>query len=177
MSHHFIHADPEKCISCRTCEIACALAHIDGAHPTLNGSNFSPRLQVVKTPKVSVPVMCRQCDDAPCARVCPHDAIVQGKHGLDVIQSRCIGCKSCVVACPFGAINVVVHEPADTGHQAMPDCETHKCDLCSHLSGGPACIAVCPTAALRLVTGADLEKQIHEKRLRTAREDAAIRHF
>lgn len=177
MTHHFILADADKCISCRTCEIACALAHLDDVRGSLNSNNFSPRLQLVKTFKVSVPVICRQCEDAPCAGVCPHDAIVGGKHGLEVIQSRCIGCKSCVVACPFGAITVVVRQPHGNETQRSLSSEAHKCDLCSHQAAGPACIPVCPTAALRLVTEADLQRQTSEKRLRTAREDAAIRHF
>ncbi len=177
MTHHFILADADKCIGCRTCEVACALSHISEAHHSLNKSNFTSRLQVVKTFQVSVPVICRQCENAPCASVCPHDAIVQGKHGLDVIQSRCIGCKSCVVACPFGAIGVTVMSSIQTEGTEVVNSEAHKCDLCSHSAAGPACITVCPTDALRLVTDADLQKQSRDKRLRTAREDAAIRHF
>ncbi|TQI78789.1 electron transport protein HydN [Serratia fonticola] len=168
MINPFIIANAEKCISCRTCEVACALAHSSDA---LQTPPFSPRLQLVKTFNISVPVVCRQCENAPCANVCPHDAIVRSKKGhWDVIQDRCIGCKSCVVACPFGAINVVV----SYGNPAQVNSEAHKCDLCSSQPEGPACISACPTNALVLVNERDLKQHVAQKQQRTANNDVSI---
>jgi len=82
-----------------------------------------------------------------------------------------------VVACPFGAISVAVTSSLQNPGSETVNSEAYKCDLCSHSAAGPACIAVCPTDALRLVTDADLQQQSRDKRLRTAREDAVIRHF
>lgn len=57
---------------------------------------------------VSTATLCRQCEDAPCANVCPNGAISRDKGFVHVMQERCIGCKTCVVACPYGAMEVVV---------------------------------------------------------------------
>lgn len=166
MMNQFIVADAEKCIGCRTCELACALAHTNGQK--LQPQNFMPYLKIVKTFNTSVPVVCHQCENAPCANVCPHDAIVRSEGYWEVIQSRCIGCKSCVVACPFGAINVVVTETKERELYS----EALKCDLCSGQTAGPACINVCPTDALALVGDSDLKRMINEKQHRTASNDA-----
>ena len=98
--NRFVIADPSKCIGCRTCEIACAMAHQPvGAEEALTPHNFAPRLTVIRNAKVTTPVLCRQCDDAPCVRACPSGAIVYSADSVQVIQSRCVGCKTCVVAC------------------------------------------------------------------------------
>ncbi|WBF47794.1 4Fe-4S dicluster domain-containing protein [Serratia rubidaea] len=167
--NQFIVADADKCIGCRTCEIACSLAHNDA---TLHPRNFAPRLQVVKTFSISIPVVCRQCENAPCASVCPHDAIVRDDGYWAVIQSRCIGCKSCVVACPFGAIEVVQNPERNDDYS-----EALKCDLCRPQGGEPACIRVCPTHALTLVGERELQREVADKQRRTACGDAGIHAF
>lgn len=63
---------------------------------------------MIKGVNVSTATLCRQCEDAPCANVCPNGAISRDKGFVHVMQERCIGCKTCVVACPYGAMEVVV---------------------------------------------------------------------
>jgi electron transport protein HydN len=165
-------ADPGKCIGCRTCEVACVLAHANGdALSKLAAAHFIPRLKVVKTTRVSTPVQCRQCEDAPCAKVCPTGCLVQSHKSVQVIQSRCIGCKSCVMACPYGAMEVVTHEPAVLERRVAkgPQVEAYKCDLCVHRTQGPACIEVCPTKAISTI-----DAQVLEKRISKRREQAAL---
>ena len=119
--------------------------------------------------KVTTPVLCRQCEDKPCAMACPNNAIVSEDGCVKVIQARCIGCKSCVVACPYGAMSVVMKEVAPTADALFKRPQTKaqalKCDLCRHREAGPACVEVCPTQALRLVTPEILETLSRQKQL------------
>ncbi|MDH1128443.1 4Fe-4S dicluster domain-containing protein [Enterobacter sp. GD03975] len=144
--NRFIMADPEKCIGCRTCEVACMMSHESTAAPDA----FTSRIRVVKGNAFTTAVGCHQCEDAPCANVCPTQAIRRAAGAWFVEQSRCIGCKSCMVACPFGAMQVRVVEGRV---QAL------KCDLCAHREGGPACVEACPTHALRCIDPARLRAE------------------
>ncbi|EHF4932917.1 4Fe-4S dicluster domain-containing protein [Enterobacter hormaechei] len=144
--NQFILADPEKCIGCRTCEVACMMSHQSSATPVA----FTSRIRVVKGGTFTTAVGCHQCEDAPCANVCPTGAIHHAAGAWLVKQSRCIGCKSCMVACPFGAMQVRVVEDRV---QAL------KCDLCAHRGGGPACVEACPTHALRCIDPASLRAE------------------
>lgn len=134
--NRFIMADAEKCIGCRTCEVACAVAHQDD----FTAEAFTSRLRVVKGDAYTTAVGCHQCEDAPCANVCPTHAISLTAGAWLVEQTRCIGCKSCMVACPFGAMQVRL-----VGSRA----QALKCDLCVQREGRPACVEACPTHALR----------------------------
>ncbi len=89
----------------------------------------------------AIPSNCRHCEDASCVAACPVEALEIGQDGIvRRYTSRCIGCKSCVYACPFGAID-----------EELIKYTVSKCDLCEdRLSEGklPACVATCPTEAL-----------------------------
>lgn len=154
----FIRVLASQCIGCRTCEIACAQAH-DGE--TLQGGPFFPRLKVVRSGMISAPVMCRQCENAPCVAVCPTGALIQGASNVEIAGALCIGCSGCVVACPFGVIEIV-------GHPGPEGIVPVKCDLCSDSASGPACVAVCPTAALEKVSGGEVAKTATARRRSTA---------
>ncbi|MED5751829.1 4Fe-4S dicluster domain-containing protein [Enterobacter hormaechei] len=144
--NRFILTEPEKCIGCRTCEVACMMSHQSSATPEA----FTSRIRVVKGGTFTTAVGCHQCEDAPCANVCPTGAIHRAAGAWLVEQARCIGCKSCMVACPFGAMQVRVVEDRV---QAL------KCDLCAHREGGPACVEACPTHALRCIDPARLRAE------------------
>lgn len=161
---NMIVASAEKCIGCHTCEVACAVVHAGTI--ALRSEHYFPRLKVVKQGPVSVPVMCRQCENAPCIAVCPVAALHKGEHSVEMTPSRCIDCKSCMVACPFGAIEVV-SQPGE-GQQSFP--LINKCDLCAGHEEGPACVTVCPTGALLLLTSADLRQQRQNRQQQVAKE-------
>lgn len=150
----FIVASPQACIGCRTCEVACALEH------ETTDMAFHPRLKVMRLDDLSTPVMCHQCENAPCARVCPTGALTRGKERIEADNGRCIGCQSCAVACPFGAITVEV----SVGHSPV----IVKCDLCAQRERGPACVDVCPTAALSKMTERQLVALQKQRNIATA---------
>jgi anaerobic dimethyl sulfoxide reductase subunit B (iron-sulfur subunit) len=134
--------DPQRCIKCFTCEIACKQWR--GIAP---GSFKLRRVYEIATgvfPEVTRTfhsVSCQHCPDAPCVAVCPTGAITKGEADgvVRVDPAKCDGCQACAPACPFG----------------VPDFDAkgtlQLCDLCSdRLSEGrkPMCTDACPTQAL-----------------------------
>ncbi len=171
----FVVADPTKCIGCQTCMAACSDVH------KKQGLQSHPRLTVVKHNDATAPIMCRHCEDAPCATVCPVHAIKKEEDRILLQETLCIGCTLCAVACPFGAIaldgsrpvamshsydtfipstprssNPCPSNPKSFGHDLLawePGVKSIavKCDLCGFRDQGPACMEVCPTGAIVLV--------------------------
>ncbi|PKM92743.1 MAG: 4Fe-4S ferredoxin [Elusimicrobia bacterium HGW-Elusimicrobia-4] len=127
--------DPEKCSGCRICENACSYFHEQIFNPAKS------RIQIVsnKTEAVFYPMICEQCEKAPCAEVCPAKAISKNDEtGAWVVDvKKCIGCKLCVQACPVGIMNF----DSDAGISL-------KCDLCS---GDTQCVKYCPMVAIEYV--------------------------
>jgi Fe-S-cluster-containing hydrogenase component 2 len=147
MGKHLV-IDPEKCIGCRTCAVMCAKRHFDDYDMALSA------VTVVQFTGdwVNVPVMCLQCDEAPCAKACPTKALTRAADGVVTLdRKRCIGCKFCVQVCPTG---MAIHSPKYE--------KILKCDLCG---GSPLCAAWCPCKAI-VYTDASPEK---ERRIDTAR--------
>jgi electron transport protein HydN len=148
--------------------IACVVAHegkrIFDIDP--DGYDFHPKLKVVKTWAVSVPVQCKHCENPACQAVCRSEAISKVDGAVIVDRQKCIGCKSCVEACPFGAVQMVplgFEQNLDGTRRSV----ANKCDLCHGLTGGPACKRVCPTEALRLVERDELSVLLAAKRQAT----------
>lgn len=164
--NRFIMANSQQCLGCHACEIACVMAHNDEQH-VLSQHHFHPRITVIKHQQQRSAVTCHHCEDAPCARSCPNGAISHVDDSIQVNQQKCIGCKSCVVACPFGTMQIVLTPVAAGKVKAT----AHKCDLCAGRENGPACVENCPADALQLVTDAALSGMAKSRRLRTARQE------
>jgi Fe-S-cluster-containing hydrogenase component 2 len=144
----FLVVDPERCVGCHTCEVACAAAHTEAGSllgAVLAGERLHRRNRVVQVDEVKLSTQCRQCEDAPCVRVCPTGATYRTPTFTAVDPARCIGCRLCMMVCPFGAIHVATVEAAGRAKRAAV-----KCDLCVDRAGGPACVEACPTGALSL---------------------------
>ena len=136
--------DPSNCTGCQLCVVVCSLKHERQVNPLYS------RIRVVRFEEKGayIPIICQQCRDAPCQAVCPVRAIERDEAGaLIVNQEKCIGCKVCIVACPFGAISWTA------------DGRIIKCDLCG---GEPLCVKVCTREALTYVpaTAAHLRIQV-----------------
>jgi Fe-S-cluster-containing hydrogenase component 2 len=111
-----------------------------------------------------IPVSCQQCQDAPCMTGCPVGAISRNEamNRVEVDYDVCIGCRTCVSVCPFGAM-----------HYNVIDRKVSKCDLCD---GDPQCVRFCEVNAVAFVDGGDvsLEKTRDAAiRLRNASRQAA----
>ena len=131
---YFILADPEKCIGCRTCALACSFEHEEAFNPVL--SRITP-LWMQEAGRF-LPFTCQQCSEPLCAAACPRRAItVDPQNGAKIVDAAlCIGCRSCFYACPFGIPAV---------HPAKR--RMFKCNLCG---GSPQCVEECPREALSL---------------------------
>lgn len=141
----FIAAEAAECIGCHACEIACAVAHNQENWP-LSHSDFRPRIHVVGKGQAANPVACHHCNNAPCVTACPVNALTFQSDSVQLDEQKCIGCKRCAIACPFGVVEMV-------------DTIAQKCDLCNQRSSGTqACIEVCPTQALRLMDDKGLQQ-------------------
>ena len=161
--NRFIMANSQQCIGCRACEVACVMAHNDEQH-VLSERHFHPRITVLRSGEKSSPVTCHHCENAPCAQSCPNGAISKCDDSVQVNQQKCIGCKACAVACPFGTMEIIV-TPLDSGSvKAL----ANKCDLCLTRPRGPACIENCPADVLSLATPAVLDNLAKSRRQRTA---------
>lgn len=152
--------DYEKCTGCRLCELVCSVMHDGVSNPARS------RIKVMKweSEGIYVPVSCQQCEDAPCMNVCPVKAIFRDEEtdALMVDYSVCIGCRSCVVVCPFGAMNYNVI-----------DKRVFKCDLCG---GDPQCAKFCEVHAISYVDAARVstfKKKDAAERLTAAQKEAA----
>lgn len=137
----------DRCLGCKSCELACAVAHSDAQNLyEAIGEQPVPKSRVMVDYGAGfvVPVQCRQCQDAPCMAVCPTEALSRADSDSPVIveDDLCTGCSRCVLACPFGAIWL------DRGRRVVV-----KCDQCyERLEAGelPACVVACPSHAIEL---------------------------
>jgi carbon-monoxide dehydrogenase iron sulfur subunit len=167
-------ADPTKCMACRACEIACALAHVDTDDlvEAIIDRGAKPRIYIESAGSLVVPLQCRHCEEAPCVVVCPSGALSRPDSSgpVRVDEGKCIGCAFCVQSCPFGVIRLARRAGADASGGQMA---VVKCDLCVKRQAEglePACVASCPVGALVFV---EVEDSAKMARLRAAAQAAA----
>ena len=133
--------DHERCIGCHACTLACKEEH------QVPIGVFRTWVKYVETGKFPDTrrhfgvMRCNHCDDAPCIEICPTHALFRRPDGIvDFDNQRCIGCKSCMQACPYDALYI------------DPNSNTAaKCNFCAHRvekNLEPACVIVCPTQAI-----------------------------
>ena len=155
--------DYEKCTGCRLCELVCSVRHDGISNPVRS------RIRVIKweAEGVYVPMSCQQCEDAPCMAGCPAGAISRSAAAdrVEVDYDLCIGCRTCVSVCPFGAMNF---NPIDR--------KVIKCDLCD---GDPQCVRFCEVKAVDFVDAdriGRIKSRSAAQRIRAADKKASSMH-
>jgi Fe-S-cluster-containing dehydrogenase component len=147
----------EDCTGCHACEVACKQEHGLGVGPRL--------IKVIERSPVFAPIYCHHCSKPPCRDSCPVEAISRDERGIVRIDAGlCIGCKACIEACPFGAMQF------DEEREVAL-----MCDLCYERvknSQEPACSVVCPT---RCILWGDMKaiSQKMERRLLLQQDQSA----
>ncbi|MFH1406553.1 MAG: 4Fe-4S dicluster domain-containing protein [Candidatus Omnitrophota bacterium] len=133
-----LHVDIARCTGCRSCEIACALEH-SKSKDIIQAIFESPlprtRINIVGAPKKFYPLVCRRCEEPRCVDACIAGALVKEKDEIIFREERCVGCHSCILACPYSSIS----QRKDYSKVAL-------CDLCKERETGKrACEEACPT--------------------------------
>ena len=127
--------EQEKCTGCRQCEMVCSVFHTGASNPSRS------RIKVVKWEHAGfyLPMTCQNCEDPFCVEVCPTKACYKDLENQRVVidKNKCIGCKTCIVACPFGA-------PLFDSVERV----SIKCDYCD---GDPQCVRFCEAKAITYV--------------------------
>jgi len=156
--------DLKRCIGCQSCTLACKMEH--GTPPAV----FRTKVLTQEVGKYTtvrrtyLPVLCNHCENPPCQRACPTGATIRTEEGIVwVDKQRCVGCRACIVACPYQ--NRFYLESVVLFKNYYPDGPTpfermkranmvrgtvDKCDFCiDRLREGlePACVVACPTEA------------------------------
>lgn len=134
-----IYVNEQWCLGCHLCEYYCAFANIGGADmaAALKDVEIHPRIRVEDGGAVHFAVSCRHCEDPLCVKSCITGALTREDGVIRFDREKCVGCFTCVLTCPYGAI--------------MPDGEgvAQKCELClNNAAGAPACVNHCPNRAI-----------------------------
>ena len=127
----YLFVNIDKCTGCRICENWCSFSKTGECGPGYSRVRVYP----MESEGINVPIICNHCKEAYCMAVCPSGALTRHNETGAVIfdENICIGCRACIVACPFGAIFLDING------------KILKCDLCN---GEPTCATHCPVDAI-----------------------------
>ncbi|MGH7847955.1 MAG: 4Fe-4S dicluster domain-containing protein, partial [Candidatus Binatia bacterium] len=133
--------DHNRCIGCHACTVACKEEHNVPLGVYRTWVKYIERGEFPNANRHFGVLRCNHCDAAPCIEICPTVSLFRRKDGIvDFDSERCIGCKSCMQACPYDALYL---DPQS--HTAA------KCNFCAHrveVGLEPACVIVCPEQAI-----------------------------
>jgi Fe-S-cluster-containing dehydrogenase component/formate-dependent nitrite reductase membrane component NrfD len=130
--------DLRKCIGCHACTIACKAEHDIPIGVNRCWVKTVEKGTFPDTQRLFFPVLCNQCEEAPCVKICPTNALYKRPDGIvDLNGEACIGCRACMAACPYDQLFI------------DPNTRTaEKCNFCANRVENelqPACVSVCPT--------------------------------
>lgn len=157
--------DQRKCIGCHACTVACKAEHDVPIGVNRTWVKYIEKGEFPNSRRYFLVNRCNHCENAPCVTICPTKALFKRPDGIvDFDNSRCIGCKSCMQACPYDALYI---EP--NSHTAA------KCNYCAHRTEvglEPACVVVCPEHA---IIAGDMHNPTTEISKLLAREPVRVR--
>lgn len=140
MTRYGMLINTKKCVGCYACRMACQM--INKLEPEEAFISYK-EIEQGTYPSVyaeTVPVQCMHCENAPCQQVCPTHATYTTDSGVVLVdEEKCIGCKYCMMACPYGVRSWNAAESV-----------VEKCTLCAHLSKNgelPMCVRTCSAGA------------------------------
>lgn len=142
MSHNCIVVNLDRCTGCFGCEIACKMENnVALGQRWSKVFTVGPVGEYPNMTRYALPTMCQQCKDAPCVHVCPTGASYRDSNTNVVLvdKEKCIGCKYCMMACPYGVRSWNKTEKC-----------VEKCTLCGQLTNAgklPACVKSCAAGA------------------------------
>jgi Fe-S-cluster-containing dehydrogenase component/formate-dependent nitrite reductase membrane component NrfD len=157
--------DQDTCIGCHACTVACKAEHDVPLGVNRTWVKYIEKGAFPNARRFYSVLRCNHCDDAPCVTICPTTALFRRDNGIvDFDDSVCIGCKSCMNACPYDAI--YINPETDTAH---------KCNFCAHrveIGLEPSCVVVCPTQS---IVAGDLDDPTSKISVMLARHDTKVR--
>ncbi len=180
MARYGIVVDLNRCVGCMTCAVNCKEENL-----TRPGVWWNQVLQVenAETERiVYVRYACMHCDDPPCAKACPNEAIYKRPDGIVLVdKNKCAGVGACAEACPYDVIVMTPDEDYFSGrgalrgtelapHRVHPPGKASMCTLCFHrIDAGlqPICVAGCPSRAMVFGDLDDLQDPIQKERKRS----------
>lgn len=164
MKYAFV-IDQRKCIGCHACTVACKAEHDVPIGVYRTWVKYIEKGEFPNSRRYFLVNRCNHCTDAPCVAICPTKALFKRNDGIvDFDSSRCIGCKSCMQACPYDALYI------DPYSQTAA-----KCNYCAHRTEvglEPACVVVCPE---RAIIAGDMHNSESEIAKLIAREPVRVR--
>lgn len=134
-----VYVNEKWCLGCHLCEYQCAFAQTgeEDMAIALKGRKIHPNIRVEEKDGISFAVSCRHCEEPYCVKSCITGALSIKDGIISIDQNKCVGCYTCISACPYGCVM-----PSESG-------PVQKCELCVQTTQGtPRCVAGCPNAAI-----------------------------
>lgn len=174
--------DTTKCEDCDVCVTACHEENgVSGHGRPETDAQWIRKISLHDTHTgyaQALPLMCQHCADPPCVDVCPTGASFKRADGIVLVDKHaCIGCRYCVMACPFGARSFI-HEPVSGQKADVPRGKgtVESCTLCVHrIDRGdtPACVSACNKDGGKAMVFGDLNDDAGELRRRLRGEPSS----